>query len=159
EGAKHSHRFRFRWAVYRETPRRSADRSRRAAPPTRRVVPGATGRRSPRDLSPSVQAEQSAAHPVQSGAGQRGRRRSPRRPRTEAGDRSEEAAMTSCPGMPLAILIAGFGSALDRGALPRAAGPLTLEVRVVGIDGKPVERSSITLWRLVPESRRREKGR
>jgi hypothetical protein len=36
-------------------------------------------------------------------------------------------------------------------------GNLTVEVRVVGIDGKPVEKSSVGLWRLVPESERREK--
>jgi hypothetical protein len=40
---------------------------------------------------------------------------------------------------------------------PAAGGNLDLEVRVVGIDGEPVEKSSVGLWRLVPESERREK--
>lgn len=43
------------------------------------------------------------------------------------------------------------------GALAAPADDLSLEVRVVGLDGKPVERSTVALWRLVPEAERLKK--
>src|SRR5262245_38455682 len=53
-----------------------------------------------------------------------------------------------------------LGLAATRAGEPpaAAAGDLSLEVRVVGIDGKPVERSSVSVWRLVPEAEHPEKA-
>jgi protocatechuate 3,4-dioxygenase beta subunit len=64
--------------------------------------------------------------------------------------------MCLLPGWFATVLAIWLGPAVMlTGDPPAAGGDLGLEVRVVGIDGKPVERSTITLWRLVPEAERR----
>jgi hypothetical protein len=52
------------------------------------------------------------------------------------------------------VLAAMLGLPLVLGERPRASEGFTLEVRVVGISGTPVEKSSINLWRLMTEPRR-----
>ena len=69
--------------------------------------------------------------------------------------------MSLWPGLSATVLTALLGpTAVFAGDAPAARGNLSLEVRVVGIDGKPVEKSSVGLWRLVtgPELREKESG-
>lgn len=63
--------------------------------------------------------------------------------------------MSPWPGLLATVLAVLLGPAVARGGdSPAARGDLSLEVRVVGIDGKPVEQSSVSLWRLVSEADR-----
>ncbi len=60
------------------------------------------------------------------------------------------------PGWLARVLAVWLGpAAVLAGGPPAAEVGRTLEVRVIGIDGKPVERSSVSLWRLVAEADRR----
>jgi hypothetical protein len=64
--------------------------------------------------------------------------------------------MSLLSGTSFSLLAALLGSALALEG-PPAEGNFNMEVRVVGIDGKPVEKSTVGIWRLVPEQERREK--
>ena len=61
-------------------------------------------------------------------------------------------SMGPLPGLsaPMLMALRGLVAPLASDLLAAAEGDLSLEVRVVGIGGKRVEKSSMTLWRLVP---------
>jgi hypothetical protein len=66
--------------------------------------------------------------------------------------------MSLVPGWSASMLAVSLGSAVlfAEGPGADAKGDLALEVRVVGVDGEAVDRSSINLWRLVSERGRSE---
>jgi hypothetical protein len=74
------------------------------------------------------------------------------RPSTEWSVLSMSSSWPVLSAAVLAMLV--DPAVVKAGDAPAAAGRLDLEVRVVGIDGKPVEQGTVSLWRLATEAER-----